>query len=163
VLSRAIDDQAKVVELELLDTGYQSEAHRYLAPSLEIASVVNPTTFIYEANSFSVPWLRGFAQDDNQLRSPSDAIVQPFTAGAAVRIATEDFVTLATATISTVNTSTRTITLSGGLGLALAVGQFVVLPTFDNATPGDKTLYAWQADSTEKLGAADEDPATLFP
>jgi hypothetical protein len=160
VTSKSIDDASKTITIEILLTGFQVTRPRFIGPSLYIASVTNPTTFVAAANRYSTP-----PDTDLLLTDSNGATVQPFFNGMVVDIWGVSFNSVVAATISSVNTGTRVVQLTGAPVLPLAVGQYVTLPDYATSnTPNGHSLYAWFADDQRRLFAPGQESAhTFFP
>ncbi len=163
IVRKQVDDASKTVELTLWDSGYNIGDYRYIAPSLEILTVVNTTTFTYKANAFTEATINGVAQDDNLVLDYAGVQKQAFRVGYGVRLWSTSFHSSCDEAILTVNTGTRTIELVAAPTTALAVGQYVTYRDYDNAPTAlnEQDLYSWMADSTLFLGTAN-DPANIF-
>lgn len=139
VVSKTVDEAVKTITFELI-TAHQDGNYRYIAPSLEIESVVSATDFIVKANSFTDP-VSG--QTDLQHLRPNGTLRNAFTAGMnglwVLNPDLEQPSIAAIFNIVSINYATRRITTSG-YPFTFIAGQFVVFPNGGGMM--DSAIYA---------------------
>lgn len=186
VISKSIDDVTKTIAFTLLMTGYELGSYRFIAPSMEIQTVLSETlsgaSYLMKANSFTEALgPHGTAQTDGQVennRNPA-TLTSMFDedSNTPLKFWTVDFSFSFTSTTGlnsySYDPTTRTLTVdwTGIVPATLPVaGGFVTWNSYDtmvgrntNDPDVQTALYAFGADANDKLGAGDAAGHIYFP
>lgn len=156
VIKKRVNNKSKTVELTLLMTGYQLNDYRFIAPSLEIETVLGAGLFTYKINAFTEPTHQGYTQDDARPRDSVYGYARTFQGDERIHIRANDFSTTEEAVIASIDFTAREISLTAAPVIALAVGQYICLPIFEfTQGNGLAQIYAHTADSSEFLLVSD--------
>lgn len=141
VVGKAVNEADKTIRLTLLLTGYQAGgSYRYIAPALEISSVISSTVFEVAANAFTDA-VSG--QTDLELLKPDGTLRAVFTGAGpwtVARYGADGAVLSSSVTVTAVNTGTRRLTVASTTGYA--AGQVVAAKIDGSSSPFDPTIYA---------------------
>lgn len=134
VVSKSLDERAKVVNLTLLMTGYQVTKYRYIGTGLELQTVTSTTNITAKANSFTLPT---YVKKDGTSWPQTDVLVYggdenqhaAFYTGQPVAVVDPNFNLRGNTTINTFNTSTRVVTLGSAVS-GMQIGDYIIPRAF---------------------------------
>lgn len=182
IIGKSIDDVTKTISFTILMTGYQLGSYRFIAPSLEIQTVLSETasggSYLMKANSFTESaGAHGTAQTDGWIENSAVALTTMFDdeSDTPIRFWTVDFGTSYGVPTDwnsyTYDPTTRILNVdwTGHVpGTFPIAGGFVTWDTYDGNGAqlagdvlGKTALYAWAAKSNDKLGT-NNDPGHLY-
>lgn len=138
VVKRSIDWLGGQVSLDLQDTGFNKGTYSSFSPYMTVVSGTSGTAFTISA-----------------------ADAAQWTAGWEAKVLNHVTLEIATVTILTIDTGTGDITCDD-IGQTPAAGWFLTFADYDECT-ADQQLYAFMADGSDYLGAANDTAHLLTP
>lgn len=162
VIAKKVDDKSKVVELDVLMTGYQVGDYRFIAPSLKVTgwdgTILLATV---AANAFTIADGGASGQRDLRVRTSAGTLEDTFAVNQHVSIYSADFSQSAGAYVDAI--SGNKVTLADDPGF---VPAFILFDLYDSTkafSPALVATYAFAGDDNTQLGVTNETGHRYFP
>lgn len=168
IIGKKVDEKSRTIDLTILLTHYQLGDYRFIAPSLEVLSVVSSTVFNVHPNAFTAQkGPGGLTQTDLMVERSDGTLVQTFFNGQTAVLQSANGVTSTNVVLQNVDTVAMQITLASAPALALAAGQTLKWRFYDDAaeapTAAERPYYAFHAGTADLIAPSNSAGHRIFP